>query len=82
MGLTFIDESADGKRDTIRIIIPNPRTSPAGAKAPPKEGRNFWIYRQAIQEKKWCLKQKQRLQSLHHQLPALDAGLSLQTMIF
>ncbi|HEY6504405.1 MAG TPA: DUF4476 domain-containing protein, partial [Chitinophagaceae bacterium] len=40
-GLTFIDELADGKTDTIRIVIPNPRTSPGEIKEQPKEERKF-----------------------------------------
>lgn len=40
-GLIFIDEFADGKRDTIRILIPNPRVSQVEAKEQPKEDKKF-----------------------------------------
>lgn len=43
-GLTFIDEYADGKKDTIRIIIPNPKTKyvlKEEEKQLPKEEKKF-----------------------------------------
>lgn len=41
LGLTFIDELTDGKKDTIRIVIPNPRNSPAQAKEVVKDEKKF-----------------------------------------
>lgn len=41
-GLTFVDEYADGKKDTIRIIIPNPRyTYSSVAKEQLKDEKKF-----------------------------------------
>jgi hypothetical protein len=40
-GLTFIDEYPDGKKDTIRIIIPNQKISIAEIKEQPKEEKKF-----------------------------------------
>jgi hypothetical protein len=41
LGLTFIDEYTDGKKDTIRIVIPNPRISPAQKKETTQEDKKF-----------------------------------------
>lgn len=40
-GLTYIDEYADGRRDTIRIIIPNSRASQEEVKVAAKEDKKF-----------------------------------------
>jgi hypothetical protein len=43
-GLTFVDEYSDGKKDTIRILIPNPRTKvilKEEEKQQPKEEKKF-----------------------------------------
>jgi hypothetical protein len=40
-GLTFIDEYSDGKRDTIRILIPNPKRSYGVAKEQVVEEKKF-----------------------------------------
>ncbi|MBC7946446.1 MAG: hypothetical protein H7Y42_01100 [Chitinophagaceae bacterium] len=40
-GLTFIDEYPDGKRDTVRIIIPNPKRSLTEVKETEKTDRKF-----------------------------------------
>lgn len=40
-GLTFLDEYADGKKDTIRIIIPNPIKSLVEIKESAKEEKKF-----------------------------------------
>ena|SRR5688572_19301012 len=40
-GLTFTDEYSDGKRDTIRIVIPNPRKAYAPPKDQSKEDKKF-----------------------------------------
>jgi hypothetical protein len=43
-GLTFVDEYPDGKKDTIRILIPNPKTKVVlkeQEKEQPKEGKKF-----------------------------------------
>jgi hypothetical protein len=41
LGLIFIDELTDGKKDTIRIVIPNPRNSPAQNKETSKDDKKF-----------------------------------------
>ena len=40
-GLTFIDEFANGSRDTIRILIPNPKPVAGQVKAEPKPVKKF-----------------------------------------
>jgi hypothetical protein len=40
-GLTFVDEYADGTKDTIRIMIPNQRSLTAVVKEEPKEEKKF-----------------------------------------
>lgn len=40
-GLTFIDEYADGTRDTIRILIPNQRSFASIVKDEPKDDKKF-----------------------------------------
>ena len=41
LGITYIDEYADGKKDTIRIMIPNSARQASSAKTPPKEEKKF-----------------------------------------
>ncbi len=41
LGLTFIDDYRNGKKDTIRIFIPNPKTRTAEVKESPKEELKF-----------------------------------------
>lgn len=41
LGLIFIDEYADGKKDTINIIIPNPKVSVTETQEKPKEEKKF-----------------------------------------
>ncbi|MGQ0740025.1 MAG: DUF4476 domain-containing protein [Bacteroidota bacterium] len=40
-GLVFIDESDDGNADTIRLLIPNPKTALTAPKEEPKEEKKF-----------------------------------------
>jgi hypothetical protein len=40
LGITYIDQYADGKKDTIRIMIPNQRNQ-SGGKPPAKEDKKF-----------------------------------------
>jgi Domain of unknown function (DUF4476) len=40
-GLTFIDEFANGSRDTIRILIPNPKPVAGQVKPEPKQEKKF-----------------------------------------
>jgi hypothetical protein len=40
-GLVFVDEYVDGKKDTIRIVIPNTRTASVTTKEQPKEEKKF-----------------------------------------
>lgn len=40
-GLTFIDELANGSRDTIRILIPNPKPVASQVKPEPKQEKKF-----------------------------------------
>jgi len=40
-GLTFTDQYADGKTDTIRIIIPNPKYNLAPRQSEPKDDKKF-----------------------------------------
>lgn len=40
-GLTFIDEFANGSKDTIRILIPNPKPVAGQVKAEPKQEKKF-----------------------------------------
>lgn len=41
VGLTFIDDYGNGKKDTIRILIPNPKNHLAEIKEQPKEEKKF-----------------------------------------
>ncbi len=40
-GLTYIDEFSNGTKDTIRIIIPNPKPAAATVREEPKQERKF-----------------------------------------
>ena len=41
LNITFIDDYGNGNKDTIRIIIPSPKTNLAEVKEPPKEEKKF-----------------------------------------
>jgi Domain of unknown function (DUF4476) len=41
LGLTFIDDYGNGKKDTIRILIPNPKINIGEVKEIPKEEKKF-----------------------------------------
>jgi len=41
LGFTFIDDYGNGKKDTIRIIIPSQKTNLAEVSEPPKEEKKF-----------------------------------------
>ncbi len=65
-GLTFIDEFANGSRDTIRILIPNSKPVAGQVKAEPKQEKKFLeitsdtatVNKEAIQSAKEEVKQE------------------------